>query len=214
MEAFGPLKDLHGAALFGLIAGMLLLEELGAPLPVPGDLVIAFGGVAAAAGAGPWYLLIFAGVIGLALGSMAAREIFSRLGRPLVLRIASRLHSTRALERATTAMQHGRWEAILVARLIPGLRVPVSAAAGISGVTREDFAIGTSAAATVYGGLLFGIGYAAGRPFIQFMRAAEHAGFSFLGWVAAAAALGVLLWLLHRFQLWPGVPSYLPPREV
>ena len=213
VKAFGPLSVLHGLALLGLVAGMLFIEELGAPLPLPGDLVIALGGVAAATGAVSLPEMLIAAMLGVAAGSITAREMFGRLGRPLVYRLADRLHSRRALDRASAWMRRGKWEGVLAARMIPGLRVPVNAAAGVSGVTAKTFAIGVAASVPIYVGFLVGVGFMVGQPFVDFLLAAERAGVSAAIWLIAGAAFGAVLWLMHRLQLWPGVPSFLPPRD-
>src|SRR5450759_3389582 len=82
----GYLQALFAAHTLSPIAAIIFVEELGIPLPVPGDLVMVLAGVRVAQGrASLWSVLLVEELATLAGGSLlflASR----RVGRPLVLR--------------------------------------------------------------------------------------------------------------------------------
>lgn len=144
------------------VAALTMLEHLFPPIPseliLPlagyvaggGDLdvamVIVTGGVGSLAGATIWY------VIGRRIGERRLREWVERHGRWLTL-------STHDVDRANDWFQRRGKAAVLIGRLMPGVRTFVSLPAGFSGMGWISFllysAIGTVAwtAALVYAGV-------------------------------------------------------------
>src|SRR5260370_40880532 len=65
---------------------VIFLEELGVPLPAPGDAAIAYGGYLTTTGAIPYPLAYLAVVAGAVLGSPCNLPITRRVGRPFLPR--------------------------------------------------------------------------------------------------------------------------------
>ena len=111
---------------------VIFFEELGVPLPVPGDVAIAYGGYLTTTGAIPFPMAFLAVVGGAVLGSACNLTISRRFGRPLIQRFGPYLGITD--ERLAWAerifKRWGPW-AIIVGRQIPGMRIVLSALSGI-----------------------------------------------------------------------------------
>ena len=107
---------------------VIFFEELGVPLPVPGDVAIAYGGYLTTTGAIPFPMAFLAVVGGAVLGSACNLTISRRFGRPLIQRFGPYLEITdERLARAERIFKRwGPW-AIIVGRQIPGLRIVLSA---------------------------------------------------------------------------------------
>ena len=70
-------QGLDGLVLALVIGGLLFVEEVGVPLPLaPGDLILAIGGIAIAAGKIPAVELIAIVMATIVGGSMVGREVF------------------------------------------------------------------------------------------------------------------------------------------
>src|SRR5438270_3433296 len=173
----------------------MFLEEVGVPLPfAPGDLVLAIGGIAIAAGRVNAWLFVPAVTVVILVGASLGRELFALLGWNRLMRVAEPLHARGALERASGLLQRGGWRAVFTARLIPGLRVHTTQVAGVSRIPRLTFLSGLIPATAVYIGAFVGLGAAFGRPILALIHEAEHQ-------VLIAIALGlavVIAFLLTR----------------
>ena len=153
------LQHWHYAGLF--LA--LFAEEAGIPLPLPGDLFIAAMGAAGRAGHASFVVTTVVVVIAALCGSALLFETSRRLGQPFLLRIGRRFGFD-----ADRAAKVERWlkrrgvGAIVVGRLIPGLRIVVTVAAGALGVGRAQFLSGTAIAALLWSTIYYWLGYALG----------------------------------------------------
>jgi membrane-associated protein len=119
---------------------VIFLEELGVPLPAPGDAAIAYGGYLTTTGAIPYPLAYAAVVSGAVLGSACNLTISRRYGRPFIHRFGRYIGVTEEkLGRAEVIFKRwGPW-AIIIGRHIPGMRIVLSALAGILGVPYRVF---------------------------------------------------------------------------
>jgi membrane protein DedA with SNARE-associated domain len=121
---------------------LLLIEEAGIELFLPGDFVILFFGYHVARGHIAYWLafvLLFTAVI---LGTSVLYYVAYRFGEKLLLKIGKYIHLS---EKELTAMEglfnkYGIW-AIIVARHIPGLRIPTVIFAGISKISYAKFLV-------------------------------------------------------------------------
>jgi membrane protein DedA with SNARE-associated domain len=175
---------------FGLLApfGLLLLEEAGVPLVLPGDVLLMYLGHslpdAALAWGLTWFALLVCVVAGSSLLYLAAR----RWGRPLARgRVGTVLHLTPArLERAERWFQRwGPWT-IIFGRHVIGCRVPVTVVAGICGVRYPVFALSVAVSAAPWIALFLFLGNAFGDT-VQRLLGRHHT----TSLIAFAAVLGV-----------------------
>ncbi len=116
------------------VVGLFLIifaEELGIPLPAPGDATITYAGYQTAIGAIPYPLAYLSIVSAATLGSFCLYALSRRYGHPFFVRFGPYigLHADR-LERAEAAFKRwGPW-AIIIGRHVPGFRIVLSAFAG------------------------------------------------------------------------------------
>jgi membrane protein DedA with SNARE-associated domain len=127
------------------------VEEAGVPLPVPGDLLIAYYGWRAALDPVETVKVILTCALASTVGTQAPYWLSRRFGR----RVTERLAFWLDIDMSKVAVlfgwvdRHG-FRAVLLARLIPGLRVAVSVVAGTARVPPFKFASGVFVAAAIY----------------------------------------------------------------
>jgi membrane protein DedA with SNARE-associated domain len=135
------------------------LEELGVPLPAPGDAAIAYGGYLTTTGAIPYPLAYIAVVSGALLGSACNLTISRRYGRPFIQRFGRYIGVTNErLVRAEHLFKRwGPW-AIIVGRHIPGMRIVLSALSGILGVPYRVFVPCVLVSASIWAAIFLELG--------------------------------------------------------
>jgi membrane protein DedA with SNARE-associated domain len=196
------LTDARGLAQFVLgqygVAGsfcLLYLEESGIPLPVPGDVYVAYLGRQSDGDVAKWigaWLGIILVVVG---GSSNLYLVSQRWGRRLLQhRIARFFH----LDPARIAAAEGwfdRWGmvTIIFGRHIPGLRVPITVAAGISRVRYRVFAPSVAISTAVWAGVWLFLGARFGPSIGRFFAVNSWA----LG-IAGAVIIAVIAVVLFR----------------
>jgi membrane protein DedA with SNARE-associated domain len=180
---------------FGTGASLVLLylEESGLPLPVPGDVYVAYVGSRFAQS--PLLLVVvwLAIVAVVTAGATNMYLLSRRFGQRLLEhRVAGFLHvSPAGLRRAHGWF--GRWGAlaIIVGRHIPGCRVPVTLAAGTFGVRYRVFAVSVAISTAIWAGAWLLLGSLFGRQVARFM--AHHRPLYALFAVAVIAAIAFVL---------------------
>ena len=201
-HALQALVESNGLAV---IAAVLFLEELGVPIPVPGDLLMLLAGIWVAQGRDPLWLVLAveegATVAGASLLFAGSR----RFGRDLVHRFGGLLHlGPETLARAEGQVaRHGGW-AIVVARLIPGFRIVTVIAAGTLGLPYRTFL-----PALALGGFLYLLAYTllgvfVGPAVLAFLERLAIPVTALL----SLAALGLLALAVHALE------RANPPREA
>jgi membrane protein DedA with SNARE-associated domain len=140
--------------------GLLYIEESGVIMPVPGDAFLIYAGHHVGA---HWVLLTFAWLV-LTLAVVAGATnlyLLSRFaGRRLARgRVGVLLHlSERRLERAEHAFRRFGPVALIFGRHVPGLRIPITVAAGMLGVPYPLFAACVAISTAVWAGFWLVIG--------------------------------------------------------
>src|SRR5438552_15364324 len=90
------------------------------------------------------------------------------------MRVADTLRLRRALERAIHLQRRGGAPAVFAGRLIPGLRIHTTQAAGVSNMPRLTFAAGLVPSVLVYIAFFVGLGALVGQPAVRLFHRAEH----------------------------------------
>ncbi|HKV29803.1 MAG TPA: DedA family protein [Candidatus Dormibacteraeota bacterium] len=190
----------HLLRQFGLLAAFALLyaEESGVPMPMPGDVFVMYVGHHAAHGLltalAAWLALIAVVV----LGASNLYWISQRWGRSIVEhRLASVLHLTPArIDRAERWFaRYGVWT-LVFGRHIPGLRVPLTVAAGIFRVRYRVFIASVAISTAVWAGFFLMLGAVFGGR-IGHLLALHREGYVILPAVIVLA-FGVYLAILLR----------------
>jgi membrane protein DedA with SNARE-associated domain len=143
-------------AIFTVIA----LEEIGVPLPLPGDVFIAFAGHLVARhriGIVQAFLSI---VVGSMVGASVLYYLARRFGQPFVQKYGPYMHiKPKRLEMVERWFVRYGPLVIIVGRQIPGMRMVISVFAGVFGVSYPVFLASVAAAAAIWAGMFLAIGY-------------------------------------------------------
>ncbi len=210
----GLLTGLHGIAATVLICSLLLIDEAGVPLFItPNEVLLMLGGLLIASGGLSPVEFPPLAILALLAGSFTGYS-WARVTGPTHLQtIARRLRAARHYERAVRRASGASAPQILVGRLIPGIRVYVSLAAGAGQVPPGRFLRGNVPAVVIWAALTMGIGFVAGIPVIHFLgdiqnlvlSGAVFIVLSFLAWRALSRAP------TNRDREYPGPFSRMRP---
>jgi membrane protein DedA with SNARE-associated domain len=138
---------------------VIFAEELGIPLPAPGDVAIAWGGYLTTTGAIQLPVAYLAVIAGATTGSFCLYTLSRRFGHPFLVRFGpyAGLYPDR-LERAERAFRRwGPW-AIIVGRHIPGMRIVLSAFAGAFSVPARVFVPSVLVSCTIWAAIFLSLG--------------------------------------------------------
>jgi membrane-associated protein len=164
----------HLLRQFGLVAAFALLyaEESGVPMPMPGDVFVMYVGHHAGHSLLTW-LAAWTGLIAVVvLGASNLYWISQRWGRSIVEhRLAKLLHLTPArIDRAERWFaRYGVWT-LVFGRHVPGLRVPLTVAAGIFRVRYRVFIASVAISTAVWAGFFMTLGAVFGGRIGQLLR--------------------------------------------
>jgi membrane protein DedA with SNARE-associated domain len=138
---------------------VIFFEELGIPLPAPGDAAIAYGGYLTTTGAIPYPLAYLAVVSGAVLGSACNLTISRRYGRPFIQRYGRLIGITdeRLVSAEVIFKRWGPW-AIIIGRHIPGMRIVLSALSGILEVPYRVFIPCVLVSASIWAAIFLELG--------------------------------------------------------
>ena len=129
----------------------IAIEEAGVPLPVPGDLVIAYYGWRAAGDPYEIAQTILTCAAASTAGTQIPYWLSRRFGRRVTELAAYWLDiDVKRIDRLLAWVDRHGFGAVLVTRLIPGLRVAVSLVAGTARVPPLEFAAGVFVAGAIY----------------------------------------------------------------
>jgi membrane protein DedA with SNARE-associated domain len=142
----------------------LLSEEAGVPMPIPGDTLLML------AGTEPHKTLVHGGLV-IAVSSLAVfcgssllYLVMRQGGRPFLLKYGKYVHlNERTLEPVEGwCRRHGR-KTLLLGRLIPGFRLPITVVAGVSGLPPREWFLTAAIAAPLWSAFFYGLGALFGR---------------------------------------------------
>jgi membrane protein DedA with SNARE-associated domain len=150
---------------------ILLLEESGIPLPLPGDVAIILAGVRVQQGQMSLGIAVLLLESATLIGSSILYWLARRGGRPVLYRYGKLLHlAPERLAAAERFLRRYGWLAIVVGRLVPGLRILISLVAGVFAVPYPVFLPALALGASVYLLVLFGLGYVVGPEVLRFVH--------------------------------------------
>jgi membrane protein DedA with SNARE-associated domain len=175
---------------------ILLLKEMGIPVPLPGDFVMLFAGVQAARGAFDPWLALLAITAAAGLGSSVIYLLARGPGRSIIYRFGRYIGLTPArLDMAAQTVQKRGIVAVFIGRATPGLGLPTTAAAGIGGISYQVYIVAALVSSMIFAGLHVLLGYVAGPVM---MDALENLHIPVLPIVLGLALLGLAFWLVRR----------------
>ena len=213
-----PLLDKLAHLLLGLfyaheLATLLVaivIEEAGIPIPIPGDTLVMLAGTQTPHSIG--YTLAVVGVSSLAvfLGSSALFAVVQRGGRPLLARYGKYvLLNERRLARMEAWFARRGRSAVILGRLIPGLRIPTTIMAGLSGMAYSEFALSLAIAAVIWSGFYYTLGTVLGKTAPVVLALAADILDDVPPWLLvlcilillAGASLGAMMWRIRHLRL-------------
>jgi membrane-associated protein len=137
----------------------ILIEEAGIPIPIPGDALVMLAGAEHHAPLLHAFAVIGISSLAVFLGSSLLYLVMRRGGHPLLLKYGKYIHmNERRLARVKVWLEHRGRVAIIVGRLIPGLRIPTTVIAGSSGVAYREYALTAAIAAVVWSSFYYAVG--------------------------------------------------------
>jgi membrane-associated protein len=192
----GVLSRFGAGASFAL----LYIEESGIPLPVPGDVYVAYLGKLNASSF--WNLvLVWLGIIAVVIGGSTNLYLVSRRWGPALLRhrlVRDGLGIDEArLE--TVRRWSARWGAlaIIFGRHVPGFRIPVTVLAATTGVRYRIFAPSVAVSTAVWAGIGLWLGATFGQSLGNLLARYPWIYLIGLGLVILVVAVALVrLWLV------------------
>ena len=177
---------------------LVLLEEMGIPLPTPGDLVMLLAGSRAAQGKMHLLWALFLVQAATMIGASILFWLAARGGRPLLYRYGRYIGLDRArLDQAETLIARGPRRAVFIGRLTPGLRNVSVLAAGVFGVRYIVFLPPFAAASFLYILVIVLLGYFVGPAALQAI-AGPRLSLRLLLTVVVFVGMGVFLGVMYR----------------
>ncbi len=175
---------------------VIFAEELGIPLPAPGDAAITYGGYLTTTGAIPLPLAYVAVISAASSGSFCLYALSRRYGHPFLVRFGPYIGlSSERLEAGERAFRRwGPW-AVIVGRHVPGLRIVLSAFAGVFELPVRLFVPSVLVSAAIWAAIFLELGRALGRNSrLLFRLVPAH----LIPWALLVLAVGWALWVLYE----------------
>ena len=153
-------------AIFSVIA----LEEIGVPLPLPGDVFIAYAGHLVVRNR----LSLASAFFSIVLGSMAGASVLywlaRRYGQPFVDKYGPYMHiKPEQLEKVERSFRRWGPLVIILGRQVPGTRMVISVFAGLFGVRYATFVSSVALAAALWAATFLAVGIRLDRQIGPYM---------------------------------------------
>jgi membrane protein DedA with SNARE-associated domain len=186
---------------YGLLAlfGVMLLKEIGIPVPVPSDLIMITAGVQAASGAYGVFELLLAIEFAVLLGGSAQFLLVRSAGRAFIYRAGRYVGLTpQRLDRAGAMLQRRGPMAVFLGLNVPGARAGIIPAAGLAGLGYTAFSVAMLGGSGLFYGWHVALGYLVGPAATRLL---DQLNLPLLPVLIALAVLGLAVWLLLRARV-------------
>ncbi|MEP7198201.1 MAG: hypothetical protein ABI874_00170, partial [Chloroflexota bacterium] len=150
---------------YGLLAifAIMLLKEIGVPVPIPADLIILGAAARSAAGKEAVVAVFLALLIPMVVGGAIQYWIARGPGRAFIYRIGRFIGLTQTrLDRAMATVRRGGTAAVAVGLTTPGVRIATTPASGLADLTPRVFVPGLVLGSAFFLAWHFAIGYVGG----------------------------------------------------
>jgi membrane protein DedA with SNARE-associated domain len=192
LHSLEPVLDRHG---YWAVAGFVLLEDFG--VPVPGETVLVVAAVYAGAGRLNVVLVWLVGSIaatlgdniGFAIGHLGGRRVIERYGRYLLI-------TPERLEKATGFFERHGAKIVVGARFIEGFRQANGIVAGVSGMYWARFLLFNAIGAALWAAVWVSIGYLSGSH----INAVYDTAARYEAYLAIAVVALALLYFARRLR--------------
>lgn len=184
--------------LHPLIGPMTLLfaEEGGFPLPLPGDLYIAYVGYQIHRGIIPYHVAFIVLMIGILCGSTILYFLSYYFGKNLVLRFGKYIHlnEKKLIYLEKKFRKYGAL-VIIFGRHVPGFRIPITIFAGLSKVKYSTFILSEAVSIIAWIAIFLQIGVKLGKN----TNVLFHNHFSFLLIILIPLTLTIITVMFGKF---------------
>jgi len=183
-------------------------EELGIPLPAPGDAVIAVTGYLTTTGAMAFWAAFLAVVAGATIGSLGLFTLGRTYGHNFILRYGRfvGMNEDRLARVERVFKRYGPW-AVIVGRHIPGMRIYLSALAGVFQMRYRVFVPCVMLSSSIWALIFLMLGRMLGRQSFRLFRLLPA---HLVPYAVALVVLGALIWV----ALSHGWRPFSPQAEV
>lgn len=184
--------DTYGlAAIFGI----MLLKEVGVPVPIPGDLIMLGAAARAAQGKIPFVVVFFAILFPMLVGGAIQYWVAKGPGRAFIYRIGKLIGLTKErLDRAMQTVRKGGMAAVALGLNTPGVRIATVPASGLAELAPSVFIPGLVIGSATFLGWHFVIGYAGGAA----LAILNTSPLALVAILVAVIALGLIGWVVVR----------------
>jgi membrane protein DedA with SNARE-associated domain len=182
---------------YGLLAifVIILLKEIGIPVPIPADLIILGGAARAAQGKEAGVAVFLAILIPMVIGGIVQYAIVRGPGRQFIYRVGRFIGLTPArLERAMNTVRRGGTAAVALGLTTPGVRLATVPASGLANLPPGLFVPGLVAGSAFFLAWHFAIGYVGG----VLLALLDLPAPAIAALVIAVLVLGIAGWLAVR----------------
>jgi membrane protein DedA with SNARE-associated domain len=183
---------------YGLLAILVImvLKEVGIPVPVPSDLIMITAGVQAATGVYSLFELLIAIEAAMIVGGSIQFFLARGMGRAFIYRVGRFIGLTQErLDQAMSALQRRGALGVFLGLNIPGARAGIIPAAGLAGLAYPAFAPAMISGSSIFYGWHIALGYIVGPSATALL---ENLHVPLLPVVAGLALFGLIVWLFMR----------------
>ncbi len=173
---------------------VMLVKEMGLPLPIPSDFITIMVGVLAAAGS--FTLLELAVVLSIAvfIGSSAQYYVVRSAGRPLLYRGGRFVGLTpERLDRSRARLSGRGPVAVFIGLNIPGARAGVICAAALVGLKYPTVALAIVSGTAIFYGWHIALGYFLGPSAISLLESANVSLWLVVFGLVAVGIIGLII---------------------
>ena len=178
---------------------ILLVEEAGIPLFVPGDIILSYTGynVSQDPQASFWVAFIIA-LTAVLLGSTILFFAARRWGKIIVDKLGKFLFIKHTdIIKAEQLFKKYGWWTILIGRHIPGMRIPLTIFAGVSGMRYRTFILSTAASTILWIILFLSLGHRYGGKIEGVIHHSTKYGLALI-LVIVITLVAAHFWAAHR----------------
>ena len=178
------------------LVGLILVKELGVPLPIPGDLLIIGAGASLAGDPTTAALLLAAILVAGYVGASVQFFLFgTALRRPLLAGLERLGIGRSRLDGLSTRFRSAGIKAVALTRMTPGVRIAVVPAAAVAAIPYFVFLPGIVVGNGVFVSAHFVAGYLLGGYAREFLRRISDPMVITVGLLVVLAIAGlVVLW--------------------
>jgi membrane protein DedA with SNARE-associated domain len=174
--------------------GLMVVVETVFP-PIPSEVVLPLAGFLAGQGRMWLPAVLVAATLGSLIGALVLYGVGAKVGRDRLCRLLDRLPLTgpRDLERAERWFDRHGTKAVLLGRMIPGVRSLISIPAGVARMPMRQFLPYTLLGSACWNVLLVGAGHQLGR---RWTTVGDHS--HVISWTVVAVVVAVVAVALGR----------------